>query len=80
MTKDAITLNDIAAVESGESHSMTFDLFANAAWRHKISERTDGDKTIVTLSSGNTVTVETKFLRFLRALAEELASQEPIRH
>lgn len=80
MTKDAISFNDFTAIEDGGSDAMSFDLFAKAAWRHKLSERTDGDQTIVTLSSGKTVTIETRFLRFLRLLAEELASTEPIKH
>lgn len=80
MTKDAITFNDIAAVTDGESHSMNLDLFKDSTWRHKLAERTDGDQTIVTLSSGKIVAVETKFLRFLRVLAEELASKEPVNH
>lgn len=80
MTRDAITFNDIAAVTDGESHSMKLDLFKDSAWRHKLAERTDGDQTTVTLSTGKVVTVETKFLRFLRVLAEELASKEPIKH
>ena len=80
MTKDAITFNDIAVVTDGGSHSMNLDPFKDSTWRHKLSEKSDGDQTTVTLSSGKTITVETKFLRFLRALAEELASKEPINH
>jgi len=80
MTKDAITFNDIAAVTDSGSSSMKLDLFEGSAWRHKLSEKTGGDETTVTLSSGKTITVETKFLRFLRILAEELALKEPIKH
>lgn len=80
MTKDAITFNDIAAVTDGGSHPMKLDLFKDAAWRRKLSEQTNGDQTSVKLSSGKTVTIDTKFLTFLRVLAEELASKEQIKH
>ena len=80
MTKDAITYNDIAVIGNGGSEPMSFDLFRNADWRHKLDEKIDGDKTIVTFSSGKTIKVETKFLRLLRALAAELASKEPTKH
>jgi len=80
MTKDAITFNDIAAVTDSGSSSMKLELFGGSTWRHKLSEKTDGDQTTVMLSSGKTITIETKFLRFLRVLAEELASKEPIKH
>ncbi|MAW82218.1 MAG: hypothetical protein CMI63_18430 [Parvularcula sp.] len=80
MTKDAITYNDIAVIRNGESSPMSFDLFRNADWRCKLDERVDGDKTVVTFSSGKTIAVETRFLRFLRVLAAELASKEPTKH
>jgi len=80
MTKDARTFNDIAAVTDSGSQPMKLDLFEGSAWRHKLSEKTEGDQTTVTLSSGKTITVEMRFLRFLRVLAEELASKEPVKH
>ncbi|NNE40790.1 MAG: hypothetical protein HKN14_07715 [Marinicaulis sp.] len=80
MTKGDTVYMDILACNDSENESMSFDIFKDAAWRHKLSEKADGDETTVTLPSGKTITVNTKFLRFLRVLGEELASKEPIKH
>lgn len=80
MTKTNTTYMDFGACSDSESESMSFDIFKDAAWRHKLSEKTDGDETTVTLPSGKTLTINTKFLRFLRLLGEELASKDPIKH
>ena len=80
MTKGDIPFKDFAAFNDCEPASMSLDIFKDAAWRHKLSETTDGENTTVTLPSGKTLTVNTKLLRFLRVLAEELASQEPVKH
>lgn len=80
MTKDAIPFMDFAALNMSEAAPVSLDPFAKAAWRDKLAETSDGAITTVTLSSGKTVTVETRFLRFLRALAAELASKEPPAH
>lgn len=80
MTKGDLTYMDLSAGNDSETDTMSIDIFKDAAWRHKLSEKTDGDETTVTLPSGKTITVNTKFLRFLRVLGEELASKEPIKH
>lgn len=80
MTKGDVIYMDFLARNHSENESMSFDIFKDAAWRHKLSEKTDGDETTVTLPSGKTLTVNTKFLRFLRLLGEELASKDPIKH
>lgn len=80
MTKGDTTYIDLSACNDNETEAMSFDIFKDAAWRHKLSEKIDGDETTVTLPSGKTITVNTKLLAFLRILAEELASQEPVKH
>ena len=80
MTKLDIIYMDLFACKDGERNLMSFDIFKEAAWRHKLSEKVDGEDTTVTLPSGKTITVNTKFLQFLRVLGEELASKEPIKH
>ena len=80
MTKGDIIYMDFLAHDDSEKESMSFDIFKDAAWRHKLSEKTDGDATTVTLPSGKTLTINTKLLRFLRVLADELASEKPIKH
>lgn len=80
MTKSDIPFMDFAACSNSDTEPMSLDIFKDAAWRHKLSETTTGENTAVKLPSGKTIIVNTKFLRFLRILAEELASQEPIKH
>ena len=55
MTKGDIIYMDFPAHEDGEKESMSFDIFKDAAWRHKLSEKTDGDETTVTLPSGKDI-------------------------
>lgn len=80
MTKGDLTFMDFASCTDSETDLMSFDLFKDAAWRHKLSEDIDGEETNVTLPSGNVITVNSKFLRFLRVLGAELASKDPINH
>lgn len=76
MTKDFIGFMDVAALEGGKGDSMKLDLFKGALWRRKISEPAEDGAVTVTLSTGKTVTVNSRLLGLLRVLADELARAE----
>jgi len=59
---------------------MKLDIFEGSTWRYKISNAENDGRVTVQLPSGKTVKVDSKFLGFLRVLAEELAAKEEIRH
>ncbi|MBX9746195.1 MAG: hypothetical protein K2X34_04790 [Hyphomonadaceae bacterium] len=77
VTKDWIAFMGTGAMRERDDEPMKFDLFEDAAWRRKVSGPTADGTVTVTLSTGKSVTVNTKFLGFLRVLAEELAKDDP---
>lgn len=80
MTKDFISFMDVAALDDDCADSMKFDLFDGAIWRRKVSEPSKIGTVTVTLSTGKTVTVNSKLLGLLRVLADELAKTETRLH
>jgi hypothetical protein len=78
VTKSRIDLMYIGALKTRDGSPMKLDLFEDAEWRRKLSEPTSDGSVTVTLSTGKTVTVNSKFLGFLRILAEELAKDDPL--
>lgn len=80
MTKDFIGFMDGAVLDDDGGDSMKFDLFDGANWRRKVSEPSRDGTVTVTLSTGKTVTVNSKLLGLLRVLADELAKTETKLH
>jgi hypothetical protein len=78
VTKFRIDLMDIGALKTRYGSPMKLDLFEDAEWRRKVSETAADGSVTVTLSTGKTVTVNSKFLGFLRILAEELGKDDPL--
>lgn len=80
MTRNSTTVIDLAALINGGTQPMKLDIFKGARWRGMVSEKDDEGRITVELSSGRKVVVDSKFLGFLRVLAEELAKNEPTSH
>lgn len=79
MTKDAISIPGHLRL-SAEKIDVKLDPFENAEWRKRFEVQHDDGRVTVHLSTGKKVTVDSKFLAFLRALADELAKKEDVRH
>ncbi len=80
MTNTGITIREVVRLLDGEPSPMKFDLFESSEWRRKLSEPAQDQSVAVQLSSGKVIKTQSGFLRFLRALAEELAKKEPQNH
>ena len=78
VTKSRIDLMHIGALKTRDGSPMKLDLFEDAEWRRKLSDPAADGTVTVTLSTGKTVTVNSKFLGLLRILAEELAKDDPL--
>lgn len=78
VTKTRIDLISIGALKPHDGSPMKFDLFEDAEWRRKMSEAAADGSVTVTLSTGKTVTVNSRFLALLRLLAQELAEDDPL--
>ena len=78
VTKPGFGPIDIAATENRDGAPMKVDLFKDADWRRRVSGPAADGSVTVTLSTGKTVRVNSKFLGFLRLLAEELAEDDPL--
>ena len=79
MAKD-LTFNESRNVLDRETRKVKLDPFENAEWRNRFEEHHDDGRVTVHLSTGKKVTVDSKVLAFLRALADELASEEDPHH
>lgn len=77
VTKNWIAFMDIGAINDRDGEPMKLDLFEDADWRRRVSEPAANGSITVTLSTGKTVTVNSRFLGLLRVLAEELAKDDP---
>ena len=80
MTKAPIGFMETGAIDDRDGSPMKLDLFENALWRRKVSEPSADGSVTVTLSTGKTVTCNSRFLGLLRVLVEELAKEEPKPH
>ena len=80
VTKYVKAFSSSIAIEVHEPISMKFDIFEGSTWRNKVSNAENSGPIEIQLSSGKTVIVDSKFLGFLRVLAEELAAKENIQH
>lgn len=76
--KPRIDLMLADALNARERSPTKLELLEDAEWRRKMSEPAADGSVTVTLSTGKTVTVNSKFLAFLRLLAEELAEDDPL--
>lgn len=70
----------LPALDKRDGEPMKLDLFERSLWRRKMSDPADDGTVKVTLSTGKTVTVNSRFLGLLRVLAEELAKDEAKPH
>ncbi len=76
VTKFDASSIDLSALISGGDDLMKLDPFEGALWKQRLAE-SSGCKTVtVTLSTGKTVTVNSRLLGLLRVLADELAKAE----
>lgn len=80
VTSRKITFMDIGALDDQGGPSMKLDLFEGSLWRKKLSGPSNDGSVTVTLSTGKSVTVNSRFLGLLRVLAEELAKHESKPH
>lgn len=71
---------DIGALDHQGGSPMKLDLFEGSSWRKKLTRPSDDGSVTVTLSTGKSVTVNSRFLGLLRVLAEELAKNESKPH
>lgn len=76
VTTPTMALRGFAAAEDRARGSMNLDLFEDADWRRKIGDQNEDGSVAVTLSTGKTVTVNSRFLALLRLLADELAADD----
>ena len=67
---------DVAALHQGGEKLMKFDLFDGAVWKNKGAAPAEKGTVTVTLSTGKTVTMNSRLLGLLRVLADELAKAE----
>lgn len=79
MAKD-ITFNASGNALNREKKPVKLDPFENAEWRKRFEEHHDDGTVTVHLSTGKKVTVDSKMLAFLRALVDELATDDDVRH
>ena len=79
MAKD-ITFDMRGNALDRETPKVKLDPFENAEWRKRLEEHHDDGTVTVHLSTGKKVRVNSKFLAFLRLLADELASKEETHH
>lgn len=75
-----ITIKLGASALNREKSDVKLDPFENAEWRKRFEEHHEDGRVTVHLSTGKKVTVDSKLLAFLRALADELASEEGPHH
>lgn len=80
MTRVPIAIMETGAGDERDGSLMKLDLFEGAVWRRKVSEPSVDGSVTVTLSTGKTVTCNSRFLGLLRVLVEELAKEEPKPH
>ncbi len=80
MTKAPTAFMESGAIDDRDGSPMKLDLFESALWRRKVSEPSADGSVTVTLSTGKTVTCNSRFLGLLRVLVEELAKEEPKPH
>lgn len=80
MTKSAITIIDVAGLLSCGPRPMKFALFESSEWRRELDIPARDETVEVQLSTGKVIRSDSKFLHFLRVLAEELAAKEPKNH
>lgn len=76
VSKDVIAFLTAGSLVDEDKSSISIDIFDGALWRRKMSENADNGEISVTLSSGKSIIVNSKFLGLLRVLAEELAKEE----
>ncbi len=76
MTKFDAGIIDISALLSGGGDPMTLDPFHDAVWTKMLAEDSDTQTVTVTLSTGKSVTVNSRLLGLLRVLADELAKAD----
>lgn len=80
MTRKLTGFMDSAAFSEGGEDLLKFDLFEGALWKEKVSAPAKDGAVTVTLSTGKTVTVNSRLLALLRVLADELARKETPLH
>lgn len=80
VTKDKATVIDLGAFEERGAAAVDVDIFKTAKWRKQILRPDKNGRVTVRLSTGKTVTTDSRMLAFLRILADELAKEEDILH